>query len=83
MALEKVLTTIWITRGGSKVLQGLIKWVNLSAEDSTRPLLKLNFHPFHILGDKNVLMKGVLLYIGERYIRIERIKSWRKKWLFC
>ncbi|KAG8661120.1 hypothetical protein MANES_02G212292v8 [Manihot esculenta] len=60
---EKILATRKITSRQETVLQGLVKWLNLSVEDATwedKDLILVNFQNFYILGDKNVLMEEVL-----------------------
>lgn len=86
VAPEKVLATRWVTRGDSKVFQGLIKWLNLSTKDSTwedKSFIEAQFPAFSHFGDKNVLKRGVLLHIRERSIGIKRVEIRREKQLCC
>lgn len=71
MALQAMLQTREITRGGQQVSQVLIKWKNLSPEDATwedQPFVLAQFpESAHSLEQECTKGRGIVTYKRTRY----------------
>lgn len=76
---EKILATRKITSGQETVLQGLVKWLNLSVEDATwedKDLILAQFPEFlHPWGQECADGKGIVTYRRRRYKRQNRVSG--------